>query len=181
MIDMIPNARVFLSGFAPQKWSRRISPYLLASLLLHGLLLHFGHNILNTNHSPNSAPARTLYMTMRPPITAAPSASSSHGINAHRQVGTNSSDANQPRKESPSHSIDIEAAYAIARQSGRSSRNPGEQAATPAPPTLENQTALGRDIGRSTRPDCRTAHANLGLFAIPFLIADTLSERGCKW
>ena len=47
--------------------------------------------------------------------------------------------------------------------------------------TLSQSEKLGRNIAKGARPDCTTEHANLGLLAIPFLIADTLTDTGCKW
>lgn len=31
------------------------------------------------------------------------------------------------------------------------------------------------------RGDCRNAHADKGLLAVPFLIADTIRDKGCRW
>ncbi|MET4575316.1 hypothetical protein [Ottowia thiooxydans] len=36
-------------------------------------------------------------------------------------------------------------------------------------------------IERAQRPDCRSAHAGAGVLAIPLLLADSISGRGCKW
>lgn len=87
----------------------------------------------------------------------------------------------QATENSRASPIDMESAYAIARQYSKSSRGPGGQPANSDPPILERETPLGRSIARSARQDCRTAHAGLGLFAIPMLIADTISDGGCRW
>lgn len=41
--------------------------------------------------------------------------------------------------------------------------------------------SIEKDMNRAGRPDCRTEHANLGILAIPFLLKDAMTERGCKW
>lgn len=40
---------------------------------------------------------------------------------------------------------------------------------------------LGREIAKSKRAHCETAYAHLGLLAIPFLVKDTVTDKGCKW
>ncbi|SMC29628.1 hypothetical protein SAMN02745857_03968 [Andreprevotia lacus DSM 23236] len=50
--------------------------------------------------------------------------------------------------------------------------------ATPAP---ERKSAQEEAIARSFKPDCRTAHADKGLLAAPFLLYDAVSEDGCHW
>lgn len=47
--------------------------------------------------------------------------------------------------------------------------------------TFSQDQRFGRDVEKGTRKDCRTAYAGLSLFAIPFLLFDTLSKTGCKW
>lgn len=46
---------------------------------------------------------------------------------------------------------------------------------------LERQTKLASAIERARRPDCRHAYAGLGLFALPFLVYDTVMDTGCAW
>lgn len=36
-------------------------------------------------------------------------------------------------------------------------------------------------VQRAVRPDCRSAHAGKGLFAVPFLLRDAVAGDGCKW
>jgi len=50
-----------------------------------------------------------------------------------------------------------------------------------APRTPAEPSALAKGIARSARPRCRDAHADLGLLALPFLLADTVRDDGCKW
>ena len=49
----------------------------------------------------------------------------------------------------------------------------------PRPPELPDK--LAKDIEKSARPDCRTAHADKGLLAVPALAADALKDNGCRW
>jgi len=61
--------------------------------------------------------------------------------------------------------------------SGR--RSAGVLAVMPRPPELPDK--LAKDIERSVRADCRNAHADKGLLAIPALAADALKDNGCRW
>ncbi|RXZ38454.1 hypothetical protein D9O50_02675 [Oxalobacteraceae bacterium CAVE-383] len=36
-------------------------------------------------------------------------------------------------------------------------------------------------IDHAKRGDCRSAHANLGILAIPLLLRDAMTDDGCKW
>ena len=45
----------------------------------------------------------------------------------------------------------------------------------------ESETGLGRAIKKSARPDCRAAYADAGLMAIPLLLRDAVTDRGCRW
>lgn len=53
-----------------------------------------------------------------------------------------------------------------------------------ARPKLGAQTSedeVERAVSRSARADCRTRYAPMGLLAIPFLLNDAASDKGCKW
>lgn len=78
---------------------------------------------------------------------------------------------------SPAASVDLGAAMATARQIGRA----GAAKVAPGEASGERGSALGRKIEQAARSDCRDAYAGLGLLAIPFLAANAVSERGCKW
>lgn len=89
--------------------------------------------------------------------------------------------AENGRSERPARHIDVETAYQIARQSARVDagfRNP--RAAQPRLDEAGN-TPLGIAVATSSRPDCRSAYAGAGLFAIPFLLKDAIGDKGCKW
>lgn len=78
--------------------------------------------------------------------------------------------------------IDIDAAHRLARQLARAEST--HRAAQPNPPLPRpgtRETKLSQAIAASVRPDCRTAYAGAGLFAIPALIVDAVTDRGCKW
>jgi hypothetical protein len=79
-------------------------------------------------------------------------------------------------------SIDIEGARQIAR-SGRSGTGNRMESGPSTAQIQESEpdSPLGKAIAKTTRPDCRVAHAGLGLFALPFLIADTITSEGCHW
>lgn len=57
-------------------------------------------------------------------------------------------------------------------------RNLGQ---TPPTPILERDTPYSRLIARAHRPDCKSAYAGAGLFAIPLLLYDTARDKGCRW
>ena len=77
-------------------------------------------------------------------------------------------------------SIDWEAAHSIARETGRMSMTEFEvQDLRFKSRALYLKNHLG--ITRAPRPHCSTAYANSGLFAIPFLLKDTITDSGCTW
>jgi len=50
-----------------------------------------------------------------------------------------------------------------------------------APRTTE-QAKLGEAVAAAARPDCRMAHSSKGpVFAVVFLIADWVTDTGCRW
>lgn len=49
----------------------------------------------------------------------------------------------------------------------------------PAPP--ERKSKLTEGIEKSAKPDCRTAHADMGLLAVVPLAADAIRDKGCRW
>jgi hypothetical protein len=50
-----------------------------------------------------------------------------------------------------------------------------------APPAPEPESKLARDIQKAAKPDCRDAYAGLGLLAVPLLLADAVTDKGCRW
>lgn len=57
----------------------------------------------------------------------------------------------------------------------------GESVPRIAPKATAEPSALSREMAKAARPPCRDAHAAKGLLALPFLLADTVTDSGCKW
>jgi hypothetical protein len=51
----------------------------------------------------------------------------------------------------------------------------------PIPPPPERESKEARAIDKATKADCRTAYSGLGLLAVPVLVANAISDSGCKW
>jgi len=49
----------------------------------------------------------------------------------------------------------------------------------PVPPEKKSKEAQA--IDKAGRPDCRTEYADLGLLAVPALLANAITDTGCKW
>jgi hypothetical protein len=47
------------------------------------------------------------------------------------------------------------------------------------PPARE--TSFENSVSRSARADCKNAYSDLGLFAVPRLLMDSIKDEGCKW
>jgi hypothetical protein len=62
---------------------------------------------------------------------------------------------------------------------GRSDARKGVLNLFPPPP--EKESKLARDIQKAAQPDCRDAYAAMGLFAVPLLLKDTITDTGCRW
>ena len=53
---------------------------------------------------------------------------------------------------------------------------------SPAPPPLERKSKEAMAMEKAIKPDCRTAYANLGLLAVPVLVANAIAADGsCRW
>ncbi|MBD9384766.1 hypothetical protein IB258_26220 [Achromobacter sp. ACM02] len=57
----------------------------------------------------------------------------------------------------------------------------GEPVVRLGPKAPVEQSEIARGIAKSARPPCKDAHADMGLLALPLLLADTVTDRGCKW
>jgi hypothetical protein len=77
--------------------------------------------------------------------------------------------------------IDRQAARDRAREiaSGRSGTRGVINLPVPVPPETKSKEA--KAIEKAGRTDCRTAYAGMLLLAVPFLLADTVTDTGCKW
>jgi hypothetical protein len=78
--------------------------------------------------------------------------------------------------------LDLEATRRLARDINREpppgSRDRPLILATPPP---EGESRLARAIANAAQPDCRTAYAGLGLLALPVLLIDAITDKGCRW
>ncbi|MEJ0047545.1 MAG: hypothetical protein WDN04_16555 [Rhodospirillales bacterium] len=82
----------------------------------------------------------------------------------------------------PARSIDLDAARSLARESSRSRTGVlSRDLPNLAPARPDYESPLAKAIARSARPDCRSEYAGMGIFAIPFLLKDTITDSGCKW
>ncbi len=57
----------------------------------------------------------------------------------------------------------------------------GEPIVILKPKEKAEPSALAKGIANSARPSCSDAQTGMGLLALPFLLADTLRDEGCKW
>jgi len=49
------------------------------------------------------------------------------------------------------------------------------------PPPPERKSKLTEGIEKSAKPDCRTAHSDMGLLAVVPLAVDAIRDKGCRW
>lgn len=191
----------FIDILQPSPVNLRTANALAVSIFLHGLVLLLFH-VQGARF--NDVPAQRGLTVMLPinPFPPAPSndrqtsqsaeATSPQPLTPDRptsqQANTGIISASQPspsvspelERATPPH-IDIDAAYGIAQQAARSSPNASTSVRIEAASPFKQETQLSRSVSKAARLDCRTAHAGLGLFALPFLIADTFTDRGCRW
>ncbi|KAA0084040.1 hypothetical protein [Trinickia soli] len=48
-------------------------------------------------------------------------------------------------------------------------------------PPAPTQSEFERQTAKAAKADCREAHANMGLLALPMLAYDALDDSGCRW
>jgi hypothetical protein len=51
----------------------------------------------------------------------------------------------------------------------------------PVPPLPEKKTKAAQTMEKAFKPDCRTAYANMGLLAVPALVAGAFDSGSCRW
>lgn len=175
---------------------------LAGSLALHGILLA----CLDLRPMPHEAfdaekPASPLAVAFLRPMPSAvqpattrrhekgtiPVAPHAAPLSAEAQL-PDPLEANQvaPPQASASPQFDLDALRQQARDQGRQKRqtplvarrNLGQSLPTPI---LESDTPFTRPIAQAHRPDCKSAYAGAGLFAIPLLLYDTARDKGCRW
>ena len=52
----------------------------------------------------------------------------------------------------------------------------------PPPPPVERKSKEASPLEKALKPDCRTAYADMGLLAVPVLVASAIAADGsCRW
>ena len=78
--------------------------------------------------------------------------------------------------------IDLEGARREAtRQVAREGTGSRAILALPLEPPPEYKSKEARALEKAVKPDCRTAYAALGLFAVPALLVSAFTDTGCRW
>lgn len=125
-----------------------------------------------------SPPAARPSMPAPPAVAAPAGASPRQRASPPRDAGPSSSSASAPPAAAPAHDFRWRAEDAAALGPPRAR---GQARVDLAPKAPAEPSALAKGIAQSARPPCRQAHAHLGLLAVPFLLADTVRDGGCKW
>ncbi|WP_241059824.1 hypothetical protein [Achromobacter xylosoxidans] len=110
-----------------------------------------------------------------PPAVAAPARSDAAGA---APQGLSPGGAKPAPHAAPAHDFRWRAEDAAALGAPRAR---GQARVDLAPKAPAEPSVLAKGIAQSARPPCRQAHAHLGLLAVPFLLADTVRDGGCKW
>jgi hypothetical protein len=84
-----------------------------------------------------------------------------------------------PPGQAPRLNLDVAKKEQAGPEIGRSSGRRGILNLDSPPP--ESVSKLGKAIQKAAQPDCRDAYAAMGLFAVPFLAFDTITDTGCRW
>ncbi|WOB72085.1 hypothetical protein [Achromobacter xylosoxidans] len=133
---------------------------------------------------PQAGPAEPSPPAPRPSMPAPPAVAAPAGAlprqraSLPRDAGPSSSSASAPPAAAPAHDFRWRAEDAAALGAPRAR---GQARVDLAPKAPAEPSALAKGIAQSARPPCRQAHAHLGLLAVPFLLADTVRDGGCKW
>ncbi len=80
--------------------------------------------------------------------------------------------------EGEGKAIDFSGIQAVAR---KTAHEINERKFFTANEKLSASEKLGKEIAKAKRGDCRTEHAHMGILAIPLLMHDTVTDKGCKW
>ena len=90
-------------------------------------------------------------------------------------------DVGAPPAEAPR--IDLDAARKkAAREIVREGSGSRGVFTIPSPPPLEKKSKEAMAMEKAIKPDCRTAYANMGLLAVPVLVASAIAADGsCRW
>ncbi len=129
-----------------------------------------------STRSTNSHPTEKI--TRKPAASVDAPSVRSEAVNPAAQETTRPGSTNE---NSAYPSIDLEAGKRIARETDRARERSLAELAALGLPESETATVLSRGILKAGRPDCRGAHAGMGLLAIAFLVKDAITDNGCKW
>jgi hypothetical protein len=173
---------------------------LLVHALLAAMLLH-----MTARRPDDGPPAKRIDVFLVPPRAVAPAAPAPAAARLPRTRATRAAAAPRPEiapvttradatataapapvalDDAPA--FDMAAARGIARAAAREG-NPSLVALPKRPPpTLDpgreaREDQLARGIARSSRNDCRSAYAGLGVLAVLPLLKDAVTGTGCKW
>lgn len=112
--------------------------------------------------------------------------SSSPGSTAPKTTGNTTDTPTAPipdteKPDAPKPSIQADSINRVARQIARETRASAEAQGKHLERPEEKESPLTREVEKNAPKDCRTAYANLGLLAVPFLLRDSVSTSGCRW
>jgi hypothetical protein len=141
---------------------------------------------------PRSPPGETAFPVERvaPPVApalpqpqrAAPVPPSRFGTpDADEEMFKPRRDVGAPPSEAPR--IDLDAARKkAAREIVREGSGSRGVFTIPSPPLPEKKSKEAMAMEKAIKPDCRTAYANMGLLAVPVLVASAIAADGsCRW
>lgn len=162
-------------GLPTATWSRDL-----------GVTLHLpqsSHFVSNEDMLEKTQTKDNARLSRNDPVEQIDDDKESTSIPSKTVIPMSSSGTSASRNElDSSPAVDIDAARQIARQMARAKdQNPNQQLPRRVASDIERETPLAQAIARSARSDCRTAYAGAGLFAIPLLIRDAVTDSGCKW
>jgi hypothetical protein len=131
--------------------------------------------------APGTAPAREPARPAASPVDTRPKGAGPSAIDDEVFRGRGSVIAPSADPSAPPR-IDLDATRRRAREIA--SEGPGSRGllpVVPPPPSEAKKPNLAEAIAKAAKPDCRTAYAELGLLAIPPLVASTVGNGGCRW
>jgi hypothetical protein len=134
------------------------------------------------NISPVERAAPPVAPALPQPQRAAPLPPSRFGTpDADEEIFQPRRDVGAPPSEAPR--IDLDAARKkAAREIVREGSGSRGVFTIPSPPLLEKKSKEAMAMEKAIKPDCRTAYANMGLLAVPVLVASAIAADGsCRW
>ncbi len=192
--------------FSNEAAARRPIVYLALVTLLHLLALYllFGQGVLQRKSrsaervvymdlqsiaAPRPLPAKAVKITesespsvkriARKPHAGPPSAPASLNLPPEAAATKEQTPANSPPETTR---LDLDSLRALARTNERQrERTPVERLRASQERDNSTEGKIAAAANKAQRTDCRTAHADVGLFAPLFILKDSLTDKGCKW